>query len=71
MKLLRCGGVVAVDCKADDQYIQVGVLVIRQGDEDASVILYDAETEEPYPVRIPPAGCYYAVLLERDHAVTL
>lgn len=65
MKLLRCGGVVAVDCKPDGDYLKVGVLVVRHGESDQDVTLYDADTEDAYPVRIPPAGCYYAVLLER------
>ena len=67
MKLLRCAGAVAVDCKVDPTgpFLRVGVLVVREGDTDTEATLYEADTEESFPVRLPPAGCYYAVLLER------
>lgn len=68
MRLLRCPQAVAVDCRPEGAYLQVGVLLVKDGPSIAT--LFDADTEETYPVHLPEPGCYYAVLLER-HASAL
>jgi hypothetical protein len=71
MRLLRCRTAVAVDCHVDAPYLKVGVLLVKDGADEGPATLYDADTEATYPVLLPPAGSYYAVLLEMPDATTV